>query len=91
MRESLSAVEKRSRTQREILEPVLVDVLQSSLTSHVSGPGALSCLVVKGWDDFQRSWLLAYFRAQDFCPPRLRTVALYVAGSKRGNLAYHNM
>jgi len=81
----------RRGAQGEILEPVLVDALQSSLTSHVSGPGTLSSVCGEGTSDFPRSWLSLHFHAQDFPPPRLWIAVLCVAGSKREKLAYQNM
>lgn len=83
-------MQNRRGVQGEILEPVLVDVPQSSLTSRVSGPGTPSSLCGEGTGDFLRSWLSLHFRAQDFPPPRLCIAVLYVAGSKREKLAYQN-
>lgn len=60
-----------------------MDVLQSRLTSRVSGSGTLGSLCGEGTGDFPRSRLSLHFHAQGFPPLRLWITVLYVAGSKR--------
>lgn len=84
MRESLSAVEKRSRTQREILEPVLVDVLQSSLTSHVSGPGALSCLCGEGMGWLPKVLVVNIFPCSRLWSPKAPDCSIVCSREQKG-------